>query len=46
MKIYEFQTELKRGKILTNNDFTLHEHSSLDFLEKDKRYKVTIQEYD
>lgn len=46
MKIYEFQTEIKGGKILTNNDFTLKEHSSLDFLKKNKRYKVTIQECD
>ena len=46
MKIYEFQTEIKGGKILTNNDFTLREHSSLDFLKKNKRYKVTIEEYD
>ena len=46
MKIYEFYTVLQKGKILTNNDFTLKEHSDLDFLKEKTRYKVTIQELD
>lgn len=46
MKHYEFTNQLIRGETISNKDFSLTEHSSLNFLKEGKVYKITIQELD